>query len=111
MLSPVGTEVPMVYYLCNDSFLEHPHFIEVPSFFLHRCFYLRDVIIRLTVLRGNQMSAMYSWSCNRTNKKRFLWQDLVEDELILFSPGNDYILKGSLILDQILAFIIFCRSG
>ncbi|KAK8946231.1 hypothetical protein KSP40_PGU010808 [Platanthera guangdongensis] len=34
-------------------------------------------------------------------KKRFVWQDLAEDDLILPAHGSDYILKGSLILDQI----------
>ncbi|KAK8944288.1 hypothetical protein KSP39_PZI008186 [Platanthera zijinensis] len=95
-----GTAVPVVYYLCNDSLLEHPNFIEVP-FSSTDGLYLRDVISRLTVLRGNQMPAMYSWSCKRIYRKRFVWQDLAEDDLIMPAHGSDYILKGSLILDQI----------
>lgn len=95
-----GAEVPVVYYLCSDSLLEHPHFIEVP-FSSTDGLFLRDVISRLAVLRGNQMPAMYSWSCKSVYRKRFVWQDLAEDDLILPAHGNDYILKGSLIMDQI----------
>ncbi|KAK8953992.1 hypothetical protein KSP39_PZI002372 [Platanthera zijinensis] len=63
----------------------------------------------VTVLRGNQIQAMHSWSWKRFYRKSFVWQDLVKDDLILLAHGNDYILKGSLI--QSLAAIISCRSG
>lgn len=80
----------MVYYLCRNMHLEHPHFIEVPS--SPEGLYLRgqiadgsgasvlqgddgssdfalvpcvDVINRLNALRGKGMAAMYSWSCKR----------------------------------------------
>lgn len=87
--------VAVVYYLCRNRHLEHPHFIEVPlaspdglylrglypSLFLVQAsvfFFFpfsiptndaggvdADVINRLNVLRGKGMAAMYSWSCKR----------------------------------------------
>ncbi|XP_028549516.1 uncharacterized protein LOC110099910 isoform X2 [Dendrobium catenatum] len=91
-----GMKVPVVYYLCKNSLMEHPHFIEVPLS-SPEGLYLKDVINRLVVLRGNHMPTMYSWSCKRNG---FVWQDLSENDLIIPALGNDYILKGSLLLDQ-----------
>ncbi|KAF9625429.1 hypothetical protein IFM89_022780 [Coptis chinensis] len=56
--------VPVVYYLCRNRHLEHPHFIEVPLSSAEGL-YLRDVINRLNALRGRGMPSMYSWSCKR----------------------------------------------
>lgn len=92
-------KVPVVYYLCRNRHLEHPHFIEVPLP-SPQGLYLRDVIDRLNVLRGKGMAAMYSWSCKRSYKNGFVWHDLCEDDLILPSHGNEYVLKGSEILDE-----------
>ncbi|XP_042503477.1 protein SOSEKI 3-like [Macadamia integrifolia] len=92
-------KVPVVYYPCRNRHLEHPHFIEVPlssSVGL----YLRDVIDRLNVLRGRGMASMYSWSCKRSYKNGFVWHDLCEDDLILPTNGNEYVLKGSELLEE-----------
>lgn len=94
-----GGKVPVVYYLCKNRHLEHPHFIEV-SVSSPGGLYLKDVINRLVVLRGKRMPKMYSWSCKRSYKNGFVWQDLSEDDLILPAHGNEYILKGSELLDQ-----------
>ncbi|KAI0500569.1 hypothetical protein KFK09_018783 [Dendrobium nobile] len=94
-----GGKVPVVYYLCKNRHLEHPHFIEVPLS-SPLGLYLKDVINRLVVLRGKRMPKMYSWSCKRSYKNGFVWQDLSEDDLILPAHGNEYILKGSELLDQ-----------
>ncbi|KAL5221224.1 hypothetical protein ABZP36_025937 [Zizania latifolia] len=91
--------VAVVYYLCRNRNLEHPHFIEVPLA-SPEGLYLRDVINRLNVLRGKGMAAMYSWSCKRSYKNGFVWHDLSEDDLVLLAQGNEYILKGSELLDQ-----------
>ncbi|KAL5697756.1 Protein SOSEKI 3 [Ranunculus cassubicifolius] len=56
--------VPVVYCLCRNHHLEHPHFIEVPLS-SPEGLYLRDVIRRLNALRGRGMLGMYSWSCKR----------------------------------------------
>ncbi|XP_064982401.1 protein SOSEKI 3 [Musa acuminata AAA Group] len=94
-----GGKIPVVYYLCRNRHLEHPHFIEVPLS-SPEGLYLRDVIDRLNVLRGKGMAAMYSWSSKRSYKNGFVWHDLSEDDLILPSQGNEYVLKGSELLDQ-----------
>ncbi|KAK6936109.1 Protein SOSEKI [Dillenia turbinata] len=89
-----GKKVPVVYYLCRNRQLEHPHFIEVPLSSSDGL-YLRDVIDRLNVLRGRRIPSMYSWSCKRSYKNGFVWHDLCEDDLILPAIGNEYVLKGS----------------
>ncbi|THU55008.1 hypothetical protein C4D60_Mb11t02050 [Musa balbisiana] len=96
---PQGWKIPVVYYLCRNRHLEHPHFIEVPLSSPDGL-YLRDVINRLNMLRGKGMPAMYSWSCKRSYKNGFVWHDLAEDDLVLPANGNEYVLKGSELLDQ-----------
>ncbi|OEL38121.1 Protein UPSTREAM OF FLC [Dichanthelium oligosanthes] len=99
--SPAAAKrVAVVYYLCRNRHLEHPHFIEVPLASPEEGLYLRDVINRLNVLRGKGMAAMYSWSCKRSYKNGFVWHDLSEDDLVLPAQGNEYILKGSELLDR-----------
>lgn len=92
-------KVPVVYYICRNRQLEHPHFIEVPLS-SRDGLYLRDVIDRLNVLRGRGMASMYSWSCKRSYKSGFVWHDLCEDDLILPAHGDEYVLKGSELFDE-----------
>ncbi|WVZ91647.1 hypothetical protein U9M48_037791 [Paspalum notatum var. saurae] len=92
--------VAVVYYLSRNRHLEHPHFIEVPLASPEEGLYLRDVINRLNVLRGKGMASMYSWSCKRSYKNGFVWHDLSEDDPVLPAQGNEYILKGSELLDR-----------
>ncbi|KAL6859160.1 hypothetical protein ACP4OV_018162 [Aristida adscensionis] len=92
--------VAVVYYLCRNRHLEHPHFMEVPLASPEEGLYLRDVINRLNVLRGKGMASMYSWSCKRSYKNGFVWHDLSEDDLVLPAQGNEFILKGSELLDR-----------
>ncbi|KAM0919266.1 hypothetical protein ACQ4PT_008213 [Festuca glaucescens] len=97
----IGTvRVAVVYYLCRNQHLEHPHFMEVPLT-SPQGLYLRDVISRLDALRGKGMAAKYSWSCKRRYKNGFVWHDLSEGDLLLPAQGTEYVLKGSeLQLDQ-----------
>ncbi|URE48569.1 hypothetical protein MUK42_14150, partial [Musa troglodytarum] len=94
-----GRKVPVVYYLCRNRHLDQPHSIEVPLS-SPEGLYLRDVVDKLNVQRGKGMAAMYSWSCKRSYKNGFVWQDLSEDDLILPVQGTEYVLKGSELLDQ-----------
>ncbi|XP_020230985.1 protein UPSTREAM OF FLC [Cajanus cajan] len=87
-------KVPVLYYLCRNRQLEHPHFMEVPISSPDGL-YLRDVIDKLNSLRGRGMASLYSWSCKRSYKNGFVWHDLCEDDLILPAHGNEYVLKGS----------------
>ncbi|KAK4351457.1 hypothetical protein RND71_030770 [Anisodus tanguticus] len=93
-------KVPVVYYLCRNRQLEHPHFMEVPLSSPDGL-YLRDVIKRFNVLRGRGIASSYSWSCKRSYKNRFVWHDLCEDDLILPAHGNEYVLKGSEICEEV----------
>ncbi|XP_075519856.1 protein SOSEKI 4-like [Primulina tabacum] len=90
--------VPVIYYLSRNGQLEHPHFMEVPLS-SPQALYLRDVINRLNVLRGKGMTSMYSWSCKRNYKNRFVWHDLSENDFIYPAHGNEYVLKGSELLE------------
>ncbi|PHU03795.1 hypothetical protein BC332_29046 [Capsicum chinense] len=92
-------KVPVVYYLCRNRQLEHPHFIEVPVSSPDGL-YLRDVIERLNVLRGRGIASLYSWSCKRSYKNGFVWHDLCEDDLILPAHGSEYVLKGSELFNE-----------
>lgn len=92
-------KVQIVYYLSKNRQLEHPHFMEV-LLSSPNGLYLRDVIERLNVLRGRGMASMYSWSSKRSYRNGFVWHDLSEDDLILPAHGNEYVLKGSEIIDE-----------
>ncbi|CAI9761661.1 unnamed protein product [Fraxinus pennsylvanica] len=88
------SKVCVVYYLCRNGQLEHPHFMEV-SLSSPDGLYLRDVLSRLTLLRGKDIAYMYSWSSKRSYKNGYVWHDLSEDDMLEPTNGNDYILKGS----------------
>ncbi|KAB2073741.1 hypothetical protein ES319_A07G105000v1 [Gossypium barbadense] len=92
-------KVSVVYYLSRNGQLEHPHFMEVPLS-SHHGLYLKDVINRLNLLRGKGMASLYSWSCKRSYKNGFVWHDLAENDFIYPSHGQEYVLKGSEVLDH-----------
>ncbi|XP_021979606.1 protein UPSTREAM OF FLC isoform X2 [Helianthus annuus] len=94
-----GRKVPVLYYLCRNQQLEHPHFIEV-TLVSPDGLYLRDVIEKFDSLRGRGMASMYSWSCKRSYKNAFVWNDLGEDDLIVPAHENEYILKGSELVEE-----------
>ncbi|KAK8536169.1 hypothetical protein V6N13_009545 [Hibiscus sabdariffa] len=92
-------KVAVVYYLSRDGQLEQPHFMEVPLS-SNDGLYLKDVINRLNLLRGKGMASLYSWSSKRNYKNGFVWHDLAEDDFIYPSHGQEYVLKGSEIVDH-----------
>ncbi|CAM8895424.1 unnamed protein product [Rhodiola kirilowii] len=92
-------KVPVVYYLCKNRHLEHPHFIEVPLSSPDGL-YLRDVVNRLDDLRGRGLHLKYSWSSKRSYKTGYVWHDLSEDDLIIPVNGHEYILKGSELFEE-----------
>nr|KJB20171.1 hypothetical protein B456_003G136300 [Gossypium raimondii] len=95
----VERKVAVVYYLSRNGQLQHPHFMQVPLS-SNAGLYLKDVIKRLNLLRGKGMASLYSWSSKRSYKNGFVWHDLAEDDFIYPSHGQEYVLKGSEILDH-----------
>ncbi|GFS42223.1 similar to UPSTREAM OF FLC protein [Actinidia rufa] len=68
----------------------------------HQHLTLKDVMERLTVLRGKGMPSLYSWSCKRSYKNGYVWNDLAENDIIYPSEGADsaeYVLKGSELIE------------
>lgn len=45
------------------------------------------------------MAALYSWSSKRSYKSGFVWHDLAENDFIYPAHGQEYILKGSELVD------------
>ncbi|EOA13417.1 hypothetical protein CARUB_v10026455mg [Capsella rubella] len=97
----LNRKVPVVYYLCRNGQLDHPHFMEV-TLSSHDGLYLKDVLNRLNDLRGKGMASLYSWSSKRSYKNGFVWHDLSEDDFIFPVQGQEYVLKGSEVLDSCL---------
>ncbi|KAL0728344.1 hypothetical protein Bca4012_024437 [Brassica carinata] len=97
---PILRRVQVVYYLTRNGHLEHPHFIEVivP---VNQPLRLRDVMNRLTVLRGKNMPSLYAWSCKRSYRNGFVWNDLAENDVIYPSNCGEYVLKGSEIAERV----------
>ncbi|XP_042485839.1 protein SOSEKI 5 [Macadamia integrifolia] len=96
-------KVPVVYYLSRNGHLEHPHFMEVPLS-SSEGLYLSDVINRLNILRGKGMASMYSWSSKRSYKNGFVWHDLSDNDFIYPAHGQEYVLKGSELLEGSVSF-------
>ncbi|EPS70313.1 hypothetical protein M569_04454, partial [Genlisea aurea] len=92
-------KVPVVYYLCRNRLMEHPHFMEVPLSSPDGLL-LRDVTERLNALRGRGIATKYSWSCKRSYNSSYVWHDLGEDDLILPVHDNEYVLKGSELIGE-----------
>ncbi|KAJ3703285.1 hypothetical protein LUZ61_006990 [Rhynchospora tenuis] len=97
-LKSLEKKVAVVYYLSKNGHLEHPHFIEVPLSSPDGL-YLKDVINRLSALRGKGLAGLYSWSAKRSYKNGYVWHDLTEEDFIHPVHGNEYVLKGTELLN------------
>ncbi|XWS41537.1 hypothetical protein CRYUN_Cryun17cG0090200 [Craigia yunnanensis] len=91
-------KVKVVYYLTRNGQLEHPHYMEV-THLVNQPLRLRDVMERLTALRGKGMPSLYSWSCKRSYKNGYVWNDLADNDIIPPSDGAEYVFKGSQLVD------------
>ncbi|CAI9780938.1 unnamed protein product [Fraxinus pennsylvanica] len=98
VIKPTFKNVQVVYYLSRNGHLEHPHYMEV-THLVHQQLRLKDVMDRLTVLRGKGMPSLYSWSCKRSYKNGYVWKDLAENDIIYPSEGAEYVLKGSELIE------------
>ncbi|XP_077213195.1 UPSTREAM OF FLC protein (DUF966) isoform X2 [Tasmannia lanceolata] len=86
--------IHIVYFLSRMGRIEHPHLIRVHH--LNRNgVRLRDVKRWLSDLRGKDLPDSFSWSYKRRYKTGYVWQDLLEDDLITPISDNEYVLKGS----------------
>ncbi|XP_047329788.1 protein SOSEKI 1 [Impatiens glandulifera] len=84
----------IVYFISRLGRIEHPHLIRV-NHVSRSGVRLRDVKRWLSELRGKDMSESYSWSYKRKYKAGYVWQDLMDDDLITPISDNEYVLKGS----------------
>ncbi|KAH9534556.1 hypothetical protein CY35_17G011500 [Sphagnum magellanicum] len=90
------TKVQVVYQLCREGKLEHPHMIDVQYPTHQNGLRLRDVKKRLNKLRGKGMSESFAWSYKRSYKNAYIWRDLTEKDVILPLQGSkEYVLKAS----------------
>ncbi|KAL3516623.1 hypothetical protein ACH5RR_023525 [Cinchona calisaya] len=93
----VGAEVRrihVIYFLSRKGRIEHPHLIRVHH--LSRTgVHLRDVKRWLAELRGKDIPESFAWSYKRRYKSGYVWQDLLDEDLITPISDNEYVLKGS----------------
>ncbi|XP_072950944.1 protein SOSEKI 1 [Typha angustifolia] len=83
----------VVYFLSRDGRVEQPHLIRVHH--LNRSgVRLRDVKRWLSELRGREMPDSFAWSYKRRYKSGYIWQDLLEGDLITPISDNEFVLKG-----------------
>ncbi|XP_020586527.1 uncharacterized protein LOC110028851 [Phalaenopsis equestris] len=85
----------VIYFLNRNGRIEHPHLIRIHHF-CHSGVHLRDVKRWLSELRGKEMPDSFTWSYQRRYKEGFVWQDLVDDDLITPISNCEYVLLGSL---------------
>ncbi|KAL3537271.1 hypothetical protein ACH5RR_000637 [Cinchona calisaya] len=93
----VGAEVRrihVIYFLSRKGRIEHPHLIRVHHLSRNGV-HLRDVKRWLAELRGKDMPESFAWSYKRRYKSGYVWQDLLDEDLITPISDNEYVLKGS----------------
>ncbi|ESQ36364.1 hypothetical protein EUTSA_v10009387mg [Eutrema salsugineum] len=89
--------VKLIYFLSRSGHVDQPHLLSVHHLSRNGVF-LRDVKRWLGDIRGDAMPDAYCWSCKRRYKNGYVWQDLLDDDLITPLSDNEYVLKGSEIL-------------
>ncbi|XP_054813486.1 protein SOSEKI 1-like [Prosopis cineraria] len=89
--------IHIVYFLSLMGRSEEPHLIRVHHL-ARNGVYLRDVKRWLGELRGKDLAETHAWSYKRMYKTGYVWQDLLDDDLITPISDNEYVLKGSQIL-------------
>ncbi|XP_059651768.1 protein SOSEKI 1-like [Cornus florida] len=91
----------VVYFLSREGRIEHPHLIRVHHLSRNGV-RLQDVKRWLSELRGKDMPESFSWSYKRRYRTGYVWQDLLDEDLITPISDNEYILKGSEIVSNTL---------
>ncbi|XP_058225153.1 protein SOSEKI 1 isoform X2 [Rhododendron vialii] len=87
-------KIHIIYFLSRKGRTEHPHLIKVHHLSRNGV-RLRDVKRWLSELRGKDMPESFAWSYKRRYKTGYLWQDLLDEDLITPISDNEYVLKGS----------------
>ncbi|KAL4563661.1 hypothetical protein LXL04_027706 [Taraxacum kok-saghyz] len=87
-------KVHIVYFLSHKGRIDHPHLIRVHHH-SRKGVRLRDVKRWLSELRGKDMPESFAWSYKRKYKAGYVWQDLLDEDLITPIADNEYVLKGS----------------
>ncbi|XP_043692436.1 protein SOSEKI 1-like [Telopea speciosissima] len=88
------SRIHVIYFLSRMGRIEHPHLIRVHHLSRNGV-YLRDVKRWLSDLRGKDMPDSFAWSYKRRYKAGYVWQDLVDEDLINPISDNEFVLKGS----------------
>ncbi|KAL2478559.1 hypothetical protein Fot_47580 [Forsythia ovata] len=84
----------IVYFLSRNGGVEQPHLVRVHHL-SRNGIRLRDVKRWLAELRGKDMPESFAWSYKRKYRTGYIWQDLMDDDLITPISDNEYVLKGS----------------
>ncbi|XP_015071709.1 protein UPSTREAM OF FLC [Solanum pennellii] len=84
----------IIYFLSRKGRIEHPHLIRVHHF-SRNGIRLKDIKRWLGELRGKDMPESFAWSYKRKYKTGYVWQDLLDEDLITPISDNEYVLKGS----------------
>lgn len=87
-------KIHIIYFLSRKGRVEHPHLIKVHHLSKNGV-RLRDIKRWLSELRGKDMPESFAWSYKRRYKTGYLWQDLLDEDLITPISDNEYVLKGS----------------
>ncbi|KAL6981575.1 hypothetical protein U1Q18_023201 [Sarracenia purpurea var. burkii] len=86
--------IHIIYFLSRKGRIEHPHLIRVHHLSRNGV-RLHDVKRWLSELRGKDMPEAFAWSYKRRYKTGYVWQDLLDEDLITPISDNEYVLKGS----------------
>ncbi|XP_044466589.1 protein SOSEKI 1-like [Mangifera indica] len=89
--------IHIVYFLSRGGRIEQPHLIRVQHL-TRNGVYLRDIKSWFADMRGKDMPEAFAWSYKRFQlryKSGYVWQDLMDDDLITPISDNEYVLKGS----------------
>nr|GFC56919.1 hypothetical protein [Tanacetum cinerariifolium] len=89
-------KVHIIYFLSHKGRIEHPHLIRVHHHSRNGV-HLKDVKRWLSELRGKDMPESFAWSYKRRYKAGYVWQDLLDEDLLTPISDNEYVLKGSAI--------------
>ncbi|CAH9095687.1 unnamed protein product [Cuscuta europaea] len=84
----------IIYFISRKGRTEHPHLFRVHHLSRHGV-HLRDVKRWLGELRGKELPSSFAWSYKRKYKTGYVWQDVVDDDLLTPISDNEYVLKGS----------------